>query len=1248
MNTLSHDAEALERLAKFPKGQHADPTTNMSPEQKAEWEAMNKEHGDKFKMAGKFPEALFLYEDRLEKMIRFYPNWVAETADIFAWYPTRPGQLSTASSGLYQSVVGVRDLMKRDRYDALVAAVPTAGRLLILALKAAAKVTNACDDLQMQYGEGAPAALKLVQRHLRAYNKIVEPFFQATGLSKTANGDMLQYFADHPDKLAEKKMRDKDKKALDELALMNMDLVEGSISHVAIDRDLTALEQHGRMAAIDVAASSQIGKTIIDQMGGMRAMRMIGAKQIIWLPKGVRVMWPNKQRSKGNCFEVTLNSMDTYDLEFFNVSIKAKKSVKKFRGVYFDQLGELFEKQTGWYLRMASDQRELVAASGYLLSIAPDGTPRVDGYSDEVLFSMVIAKVLRVQPSQVKPNGRQVNINGKRMSWQEALQATYQIYAGESFTGEYALPVGRAVLVNVKVDSIYEKGMKAAKGDEKDSKFEEGESADPTENMSEEDAKKWRLENLKNKDKFTDKKAATEKVKLPVNAPSGAMREKVNKALKALGITVKWGDKEAVLSGPANVLSMVVPLVKGKKAADDPLATWDSGSRVPDGWDSGKIEGDEEATKSDSGSDTPDGQGNSDKRAARPVRVGPKGVYRHRWPFVYAHGKAEDLLGFDVVSFDAPPQQGRLDAVLTMPDGTDHPAFIFSWTSQGMPGGLVVLKSDRQSMGDAVREMAKGGKVARGNSVVIGWSYGGDIQVWRDKPGGRRVEGDTSSRKKLSILLGKVIGGGTEPPATVLKEIMTKATVYPVTQVSFEGQKWVVTPRGKQARSGLYGFTKRIQADCETSVRKIQKAAANVARRAYTKSPKVAEFLSTHASRSDSLPAHILVAALGEIGPKVAAEMSKQARLEELRAARGFVAEDKTAAPRGKAQLAIAAHISGWKTGQSAALPEISKVTTLRGVHFAKIMSAAEALAKQGLIDFDGVKVTKKAKLTDADAQDGTKQTSDKTAGSGSVNARYLASIPAPKKAAILKAVAKHYAVSVREIESELTDRDAEELYEYLAFDNRMAMEVYREFQNGRFASDKTAGHHFDGKDWYGDTAFINAVQHAYPGATLSHIGFGEFVLKTPDGEMEFDRMRGVNFEGQSGRSHKLYDNARGKVVDKAIKLMEQKGKSERRASDKTAARKYGLYGFGDKVASLGLSACSDVRAEAGRIASGLHGRRSAKHRQITAFLDTHCKTAECRYSKLLHSSYPDEGSKMAAAAPPRTVQAWLDVDLDD
>ena len=60
----------------------------------------------------------------------------------------------------------------------------------------------------------------------------------------------------------------------------------------------------------------------------------------------------------------------------------------------------------------------------------------------------------------------------------------------------------------------------------------------------------------------------------------------------------------------------------------------------------------------------------------------------------------------------------------------------------------------------------------------------------------------------------------------------------------------------------------------------------------------------------------------------------------------------------------------------------------------------------------------------------------------------------------------------------------------------------------------------------YVDTAFINAIQHKVAGASLQHMGFGEFYLQTPKGRVDFDRMRGVDFDGQSGRSHLVYGDA--------------------------------------------------------------------------------------------------------------------------
>ncbi len=91
------------------------------------------------------------------------------------------------------------------------------------------------------------------------------------------------------------------------------------------------------------------------------------------------------------------------------------------------------------------------------------------------------------------------------------------------------------------------------------------------------------------------------------------------------------------------------------------------------------------------------------------------------------------------------------------------------------------------------------------------------------------------------------------------------------------------------------------------------------------------------------------------------------------------------------------------------------------------------------------------------------------------------------------------------------------------------------------------ASYCYDGKNYYGDTALINAVGRILPEFSIRHMGFGEFVAEDGRGnEIEFDRMRGRKFPGQSGRSHQLYDNKDGKLVKKLIKTAKAKGLADR------------------------------------------------------------------------------------------------------
>jgi|APSaa5957512622_1039677.scaffolds.fasta_scaffold02508_2 hypothetical protein len=1245
MSTLAQDYEALERLAKFPKGQSADPAKNMTPEQKAKWDAMNDEHGGKFK------------------------------------------------------------------------------------------------------------------------------------------------------------------KALDGLALLSMGVTANGLPVNAVDRDLVALERFALVDTIDRAAMSQRGKIIEDQLGGWGALRMmLGAYYRQYLPNGYEFGFPNKSRSKGNHVKITLKADDTYDVEFFN-TIWAKagrfrlpgdsKLVKKFRGAYAEDLEKMFRDQTGWSLRLATDQVATIGMG------QPRPTPDHVGEDDEdgmfakfdegesadptENMSEEDAKKWRLENLKHKDQftkGKEAGDEFKALGQEVAQGLTRALKRKVTYAGQQP-GVVTWMVKGKNPQHLVSLGVNPENGYARFSLFSGGRFLTNREvfnaglplgspamvravQKAYMDRPMWKGRPGKNLAEWLDDQGGKEAGQFDAPLRVFNSQHPYHKDLDLIasqrrtligtgrfdidgrraGALVKAGLVEITEGSFGEELELTR---KGRMSLDNSedafgkLATFEEGARIPDGWDAGHIEGDPEATKSDEGSDIPDGQDNQFKRARGGDIVNMFALIHNGKRLLGATDNWNDARTRSYWSFG--------DRKLLDDDQMDQAVVVELY---GVPLDIAEKLMD---VGTRASKLSPEAAVRLAKPFIkatnrVG-SSGLDCQFYKATDGKWYMELEDDSRRDEYNAYGpfrsldeadRFLGKNFQNPGGSMED--DSGTSPPprnaINPSRMRRQRYAST--GKEARTGLYGHTKRVQADCETSIRKVQKAAQSIAKGAYGKNGKVAEFLSAHSSRADSLPAQILVAALGEIGPKVATEMKRTARLEELRLARGaggyeftdprgrseilfdsdlreqfgqghevwkvlpklrrnqehtlsdgwtirkrgsgdsnealrlkakqaaprgkaqaarplprtpgdfdvtdsrgrttyytrqdidegfgphheitkaldrlrpgqtYEAKDgwkfkKIAAPRGKAQIAIASHISGWKKGQSADLTDIARAATLRGVHFAKIMSAAEALKKQGTIDFDGVKVTKKAgsiyhapldeqvsyvlaqlaqsgnqgermdhlprdgarealrlglakadrgqlypnsqairqyrhaKVSDSDSQgEGIKQTSDKTA-SGAVNARYLASIPAPKKTMILKAVAKHYGVSVREMESELVDRDAEELYEYLAFDNRLAMQVYREFQNGRFASNKTA------------------------------------------------------------------------------------------------ARKYGLYGHSEKVAKLGLGACSEVRASAGRIAYDLHRRRSGKHAKITEFLDTHCKTAECRYAKLLHSSYPDATSKVAAIQEPRSVAAWL------
>lgn len=96
----------------------------------------------------------------------------------------------------------------------------------------------------------------------------------------------------------------------------------------------------------------EIAKTILDQMGGNRFAVMTGSKQFVALQNGLK-MKLTRNKANAQYLTITLNAMDTYDMQFFsidkNFNIKIKQNVE---GIYNDQLQRIFTQVTGLYTRL--------------------------------------------------------------------------------------------------------------------------------------------------------------------------------------------------------------------------------------------------------------------------------------------------------------------------------------------------------------------------------------------------------------------------------------------------------------------------------------------------------------------------------------------------------------------------------------------------------------------------------------------------------------------------------------------------------------------------------------------------------------------------------------------------------------------------------------------------------------------------------------------------------------------------------
>lgn len=92
-----------------------------------------------------------------------------------------------------------------------------------------------------------------------------------------------------------------------------------------------------------------IAKTIQEQIGH-KALYMLGAKNL--LDHGDALSFRVRGSKAVNYIKITLNSMDTYDLEFGKVWGHNYKVKATFDGAYVDMLHDLIEKETGLYTKL--------------------------------------------------------------------------------------------------------------------------------------------------------------------------------------------------------------------------------------------------------------------------------------------------------------------------------------------------------------------------------------------------------------------------------------------------------------------------------------------------------------------------------------------------------------------------------------------------------------------------------------------------------------------------------------------------------------------------------------------------------------------------------------------------------------------------------------------------------------------------------------------------------------------------------
>jgi len=98
--------------------------------------------------------------------------------------------------------------------------------------------------------------------------------------------------------------------------------------------------------------SNQIAYTILQQLGGNKFQLMVGAKEMNSTSNALHFKFGSGAKNKANHCSITLQTDDTYMIEFHRVVSINSKHIGIFRDVYASGLQTVFTRETGMATRL--------------------------------------------------------------------------------------------------------------------------------------------------------------------------------------------------------------------------------------------------------------------------------------------------------------------------------------------------------------------------------------------------------------------------------------------------------------------------------------------------------------------------------------------------------------------------------------------------------------------------------------------------------------------------------------------------------------------------------------------------------------------------------------------------------------------------------------------------------------------------------------------------------------------------------